>query len=479
MSGERFDIVVVGGGFSGAVLAVQLLRRIPNLSVAVIDKGRKPGHGLAYGTPYPCHLLNVPACNMSAFPDESDHFLLWAKANYGPQIRPTTFLPRAIYGRYVRSILEEFTEHRGTPKLRWIRGEVSSVRCAQTRTLLELTDGTELNTDFVVLSVGNFPPATLKVPGLSAKSIRYVRSPWSANPLRDIPKDGSVLLIGSGLTSVDLAVALESEGFRGHIHILSRHGLLPQTHARFTALNQPWREECPPTIRGLLHLVREKVRGASESGADWREIVDGLRPVTQQIWQSFSEAERKRFLRHVRPYWDVHRHRIAPEIGDTIAKLLHAGQLTVYAGRLTNYREFTDRTEVEFRDRETGVTRELTVDRVINCTGPETDCRRVEDPLVRNLLAQGLARPDPLFLGLDVDQHGALIHSSGTSSSSIYVIGPARKGSLWETIAVPELRVQASALAEDFVCKLRAKALTGQSAFALAEISTNPDRLTP
>jgi uncharacterized NAD(P)/FAD-binding protein YdhS len=135
-------------------------------------------------------------------------------------------------------------------------------------------------------------------------------------------------------------------------------------------------------------------------------VVDSLRPVTQNIWQSLPPDERRRFLRHVRSYWEVHRHRIAPEIGDTLAKLVHEGQATVYAGRVTNYREFPDHVEVELLDRKTRALRALRVDRVINCTGPETDCRRIEDPLIKNLLAQGLAKPDPLFLGLDVDLMG-------------------------------------------------------------------------
>jgi uncharacterized NAD(P)/FAD-binding protein YdhS len=476
LSNARFNVVVVGGGFSGTLLAVQLLRRAPSLSVAVVDKGPVPGRGLAYGTQYTCHLLNVPACNMSALPEEPDHFLRWVQANCGHTIQATTFLPRPVYGRYVGSLLEEATEYGSGGKLRWIHGEISSATREQARIEVQLADGSTLNTQSLVLSVGNFPPANLNIPGLCANSRRYARSPWSATALCDIPKNGSVLLIGSGLTSVDLAVALKSEGFAGQIHILSRRGLMPQTHRETRQWRQFWGEQSPRTIRGLLHLVREQVRAASESGGDWREVIDSLRPVTQQIWQSLSQAERRRFLRHVRSYWEIHRHRIAPEIGDTIANLVHEGHAIIHAGRVTNYRELPEHAEVELRDRKTGGVRTLRVDRVINCTGPETDCRRIEDPLIKNLLAQGLARPDPLFLGLDVDLQGALVDSSGRPSPALYVIGPARKGSLWETIAVPELRTQASELAEHLACTLDADIQPDPAVAAMAGVANGEEQ---
>lgn len=433
------------------MLAVNLLRRVPGLSVAVLDKGTLPGCGLAYGTKYDCHLLNVPAGNMSAFPGEPDHFLRWARANYGQSVEATSFLPRRFYGRYVSSLLEETTRRRGVENFRWIQGEVTSFVRQRSHVTIQLKDGSTLVAETVVLAMGNSPPGNLNIPGLSEDSERYAPSPWSAEALDGIPENGNVLLIGSGLTSVDVAVALKSEGFAGHIHILSRRGLLPRIHRRTHCWPQFWNEQSPRTTRGLLRLVRAQVRAAEEANSDWREVIDALRPVTSKIWQSLPVRERKRFLRHVRPYWEVHRHRIAPEIGKTVTQLVDSGKSTVHAGRLTAYREFGDHVEVAWRDRQTQAQRLLRVDRVINCTGPETACRRLNDPLIKSLLTQGLARPDPLSLGLDVDSNGALVDFSGTPSSFLFAIGPIRKGSLWESIAVPELRVQASQLAEHLV----------------------------
>jgi len=457
LSKAKFNVVVIGGGFSGALLAVQLFRRAPNLSVAVVDRGSIPGRGVAYGTKYDCHLLNVRAGNMSALPEEPDHFLNWARRNYQRSVQATSFLPRPLYGRYVSSLLEEAIGRSVSANFRWIQGEVCSLESGPTDTMVQLKDGSTMAAEAVVLASGNFPPGRLNIPGLSESSERYIPSAWSADALQGIPRNGSVLLVGSGLTSIDVALALKSEGFAGHIHILSRHGLMPQTHRQTCRWPQFWNEQSPRTTRGLLRLVREQVRTALEAGTDWRSVIEALRPATQKIWQSLPIDERKRFLRHVRAYWEVHRHRIAPEIGETISKLVNDRQATLYAGRVVNYREFSDRVEVDLRERKIHTPRALTlrVDRVINCTGPETNCQRINDPLIKSLLAQGLARPDALSLGLDTDSRGALIGREGEPSHSLYAIGPIRKGQLWETIAVPELRMQASQLAEHLVCALQ------------------------
>lgn len=442
----------MGGGFSGAMVAVQLLRRNPDLSITVVDTGAAPGRGVAYGTEHDCHLLNVPASGMSALPEEPDHFLRWAQANDDRPVQATDFLRRSLYGRYIGFLLAETVGR--SANFHSVQGEVSSLTPERSRITVQLSDGSILLTQALVLAVGNFPPSNLNVPGLSDNCERYAPYPWSPSALRDIPRNGSVLLIGSGLTSVDVAVALHAEGFAGKIHILSRRGLLPQPHAQKLPWPQFWNEQSPRTVRGLLRLVRTQLRAASEAGYDWRSVIDALRPVTQDVWHSLPFEERKRFLRHVRPYWDAGRHRMASQTGDAISSLLRDGRATLYAGRIQSYRESSGQAEIAFRDRKTQTERLLRVDRVINCAGPETDCRRMDARLIKSLLAQRLARPDCLFLGLDVDANGALINSKGNPSSRLYVIGPPRKGFLWETTAVPELREQASQLAEHLVLQL-------------------------
>jgi uncharacterized NAD(P)/FAD-binding protein YdhS len=247
---------------------------------------------------------------------------------------------------------------------------------------------------------------------------------------------------------VDVAVAARTRGFKGTIHILSRHGLLPKGHRLSAARASLWGlERFPPTAQRLVRWVRGQAKTARMRGFDWRLIIDSLRPFTQQIWQSLPRKEQRRFLRHVRPYWEVHRHRLAPEIDTLVTSEISSSQIQVHSGRITAFHDNIDRVEITYRDRKSGKLESLRVDCVFNCTGPEVDCRKVNDPLLNDLLSQKLACPDPLFLGLQVSEVGALIDGRGTTSNLIYAIGPARKGALWETTAVPEIREQISELA--------------------------------
>jgi len=445
---SHFTVAIIGGGFTGATLAAQLLRNSGgSASVFLIERGARLGRGVAYSTECTEHLLNVRARNMSAYPDDPEHFLEWARLNHAPGASPDDYLPRPVYGQYVTSLLQqEIERHPG--QVEHVHDEAVSIARVGHAAEIRLRSGRTLLADKVVIALGNFPPGDPRLQGRTPHSVRYVSNPWKASALGDVSHDESVLLLGSGLTSVDVAIALRQRGFRGTIHILSRRGLLPQTHKATAPCTPFCHEQSPRTVRGLLRLIRTQVEAAEKAGSDWRAVIDSLRPFTQEIWRSLSFTERRRFLRHVRPYWDVHRHRIAPAIGDRLASEIQDGQIEVHAGRIKAYAEDTDGVDVSYRDRESGQLERLHVDRVINCTGPESDCRKVDDPLLVDLMRQKLARPDPLLLGLDVSPGGALIDSHGAASNLLYAIGPVRKGSLWETIAVPELRVQASELSK-------------------------------
>ena len=315
-------------------------------------------------------------------------------------------------------------------------------------TKIRLRSGRTLLADKVVLANGNFPPGDPRLPGKTPHSQRYVSNPWTACALGDVAQDKNILIVGSGLTGVDVAITLRQRGFRGTIHILSRHGLLPQTHKATTAWPPFLGKRFPRTIRGLLRLVRIEVEAAEKAGSSWRAVVDSLRPFTQEIWYSLSFHERRRFLRHVRPYWDVHRHRVAPAIGGELASQMQNGQIETHARtRTAAYAEDTNGVDVTYRNRESGKLDRLRMDRVINCTGPESDCSKLNDPLLTSLIRDRSVRPGPLFLGLDVSADGALINADGVASNFLYAVGPIRIGTLWESIAAPELRVQASEMA--------------------------------
>jgi len=439
-------IAIIGGGFSGSMLAVELLRRaVENVSIVLIERAPVPGRGVAYGTPFEGHLLNVRAKNMSAYAAVPDHFVKWAQLHYSSSVKPDDFLPRPIYGQYISSQLCDAIGH-SAGQFRWIQEEAVALdrrgQCFEIR----LASGQTLLADKIVLALGNFPPADLQIPGKTPACSRYVGNPWSPNALNQLAQVDDVLLIGSGLTSVDVTVDLRARGFQGTIHILSRRGLLPLRHNAIPT--PPFRiDDAPRTVRGLLRMIRVQVKAAEARGSNWREVVDSLRPVTQQIWRSLPHAEQRRFLRHVRTYWDVHRHRIAERIADQLALQLRSGQIVIHAGRITEYAQVADGVDITYRQRKSGRLTKFHVDRVVNCTGPEGDYRRVGSPLLSSLLEKQFVRPDELALGLDVAQDGAIVNSQDSPSNSIYALGPLRKGKLWESVAVPELRVQVAELA--------------------------------
>jgi uncharacterized NAD(P)/FAD-binding protein YdhS len=452
---SQFTVAIIGGGFTGTTLAAQLLRRSGgNVSVVLIERSARLGRGVAYGTQCEEHLLNVPASKMTAFLDDPEHFLRWAALNFDPNVKPGDFLPRLVYGRYVASLLQQEVE-RHPGQFENVQDEAVSLTRGGDTAEIRLRSGRTLFADKVVLALGNFPPGDPRLPGRTPHSQRYVSNPWKPSALADVADDKNILLIGSGLTGVDVAITLRRNGFRGTIHILSRRGQLPQTHQAPAVWPPFWDDRSPRTVRGLLRLLRTQVEAADKAGSGWRAVVDSLRPFTQEIWCSLSLKERRRFLRHVRPYWDVHRHRVAPVIGHRLASEIRDGEIQIHAGRITAYDEDAAGVEVNYRGRESGQVGRLHVDRVINCTGPEGDCRKLDHALLTNLMQQKLARPDPLFLGLDVSHDGALIEAHGSASDLLYAIGPVRKGSLWETIAVPELRVQVSELSRLLVTALK------------------------
>jgi uncharacterized NAD(P)/FAD-binding protein YdhS len=437
---EKLTVAIIGGGFSGATLAAQLLRHATQpISVVVIERATTRGRGVAYSTMHGWHLLNVPAGDMSAFADDRGHLLRWAQNNFDSRVGPESFLPRRVYGQYIESLLKEAANSRPN-EFEWKNDQAISITRSGGKAEIGLVSGETVVADKVVLALGNFPPSNPSLPGRVPNSPRYMQFAWSNATLEGVENENNILLIGSGLTSVDLAVALRAREFRGTIHILSRRGLLPHKHAFAKKWPAFWTEESPKTALGLMRLIRKNVEAAYEQGCDWRAVIDSLRPFTQQIWQSLHKDEKRRFLRHARPYWEVHRHRIAPEIGGLIGYQLVNHHIQARAGRISGYREDKDGVDISYRDRKTGKDESLRVDRVINCTGPETDWRRLDNPLLASLQEQHLARPDSLFLGLDVSDDGALIDTDGKPSDFLYTIGPSRKGSLWETTAVPEIR---------------------------------------
>lgn len=450
------DVAVIGGGFAGTMVTVALLRAAPAGSVVrLLERSPRPGGGVAYGTGRVEHLLNVPAGKMGAFPDRPGDFLRWlgeraGRAGVPERVAPTDFLPRSLYGDYLREILDEAVrENRGRLSFGLVRGEAVDLAFAADRAEVRLADGRTFAAADVVLALGNLPPADpLPAPLPIYASSRYVRDLWHAADWAESCRDGDVLLLGSGLTAVDAMLQLVGSGHRGVIHALSRHGLRPHTHQPADAYADFLAGEEPPrTIRGVVARVRREVAVAGRSGIGWRPVLDAIRPHTQRLWTGLSAEERDRFLRHVRPLWEVHRHRLAPQVATRVEELRGEGRVRFLAGRIDSLEEDTAGAVVRYRERGTGAARVLRVERIVNCTGPRSDYGAFPHPLLEGLRGRGWITAGPANLGLQATAQGEVLDRQGRPVAWLHTLGAPLKGVLWETTAVPELRGQAAALA--------------------------------
>jgi uncharacterized NAD(P)/FAD-binding protein YdhS len=444
---SRPRFVIVGGGASGTLVAAQLLRQARRPIEVVLAEPGRIGRGVAYGTPHDEHRLNVPSGRMSALPDEPDHFVRWLQTVREPK-DPGGFASRRVYGAYLQSLLTDAAAAAAAGvRFHRVREDVVAVGPHPGGALVVLRSGRTLEADRVAVAVGNLTgPGPLPV---LRDHPRYVADPWAVGALEPIPPTDPVLVLGTGLTMVDVALVLSARSHAAPIHAVSRHGLLPLSHAAAVP--------AVPTFRPPAHAPRllgwvKWARGQSGSHRDWRAVIDVLRPVTQEAWDRLGDADRRRFLRHLRPYWDVHRHRMPPPVGEAVADLLRTDRLEVQAARVAEVRPQPSGFEVDLDPRGGRPSpTTLRVGWIVNATGPETDVNRAQSPLLRQLLRDGLARPDDLRLGLDATPAGALLDSDGRPSSALFTLGPLRRGQLWETTAVPEIRTQAQALATNWL----------------------------
>ncbi len=449
--------IIIGGGAGGCLVAAQWLRRaVAPARLILVERSGAVGRGFAYGTAEPGHLLNVPAGRMGADPEEPGHFLRWVAARVGQpgfpaSVRADDFLSRQLYGRYLGDVLAEARAGAAAGvEFDRVQGEAIDIEERPEGARVYLKDGRLLEGSRVVLALGNLPGEyPIKRPLPFYHGPRYVHIPWQNDALAGLAGEEEVLLVGAGLTAIDILVRAEAIGHRGVIHALSRNGLRPLVH-RLTPPYPPFLadEPLPTTVRALVRRVRAEVRSAAARGIDWRPVVDALRPQAQALWAALSWPERARFMRHVRPYWEVHRHRLAPQVADAVARLEAAGRVRFHAGRLEVLRDVRGGAEAVFRRRGTAERVALRVARVINCTGPRSDYSKFQHPLLVNLLARGLIDHDPLALGIQALPTGEVLRYRAGPTGWLFTLGAPLKGLLWESTAMPEIRVQAQVLAE-------------------------------
>ncbi|KQV47862.1 FAD/NAD(P)-binding protein [Duganella sp. Root336D2] len=446
-------VLIVGAGFSGVACAIQMLRlagRQP-LRVLLLNRSGRLARGMAYGTQSPQHLLNVVAANMSVLPDDPEHFVHYAGMR-DSGVAGGSFVARSVYGDYLEWALRQAQDQ--APRhatLDCISGSVCSLH-AKTRGGLAATleDGRSIEADRVVLAFGHLPaPPPELSRGQWSDTSRYLADPWRGDLLATIGAHDPVLLLGTGLTAVDIALQLLRRNPSRRVHALSRHGLLPQPYKPLSGhlAGSTLRRDEAPTVRAALHAFMRQVEHLEDAGMDWHDAVAALRPQAAGIWQAWPAAERRRFLRHVRPYWDVHRHQLPPTVQQELSAALARGALHVSAGRVAGIRDEAELALLTVQPRGSEECIELRAGRIINCTGSCASPRRAAVPLVQQLLADGLMRADALGLGLDTGADCAVLGANGQPTPGLYYIGPWLRAGFWEATAVPELRRFAATIA--------------------------------
>ncbi|QOQ76704.1 FAD/NAD(P)-binding protein [Pseudomonas poae] len=450
------DVLIIGGGLSGTMLAVQLLRQPGQRHILVIEPRAELGRGEAYSAVELGHTLNGNAARMSVDPDNADDLTQWLTDYIGAGGWPESdqqhvpiselFPPRGIFGVYAQQRLAE-AKAQSASTVEHVRGEVVDLQVDEAATLLTLDNGQQLRGTYAVLATGMFPAARTpqtESSGLNAAAV----DPWDVQAMTHIDPQSTVLIIGSGLTMVDAVVSLEQAGHRGPIEIFSRHGLLPHVRRQppswedFLAADHSLRSP-----RQLLREVRRQCRIAQARGIDWQAPLDTVRAHIGRLWSQADEREKRQFVRHVRPWWESHHHRSPPLSAQLVARLQAEGRLRIQAASFKGVVASDGGVTVRLRRRGEQAVTQVSGAALINSSGIEYDWRRVARPLPQQLLKRGLIRPGPLALGIAADVSGAVVDAEGDVSLRLFAMGPPLRGMWWESTAVTDVALQAKALA--------------------------------
>lgn len=450
------DVLIVGGGLSGTMLAVQLLRLPGRRRILIIEPRAELGRGEAYSAVELGHTLNGNAARMSVDPDNPDDLTQWLTDYIGaggwPQAAqqpvPVSelFPPRGMFGLYAQQRLAE-AKALSASTVEHVRAEVVDLQVDAAGTLVSLDSGERLRGAFAVLATGMFPAARTpqtESSGLNAAAL----DPWDVQAMTRLDPHATVLIIGSGLTMVDAVVSLEQAGHRGPIEVFSRHGLLP--HVR----RQPpsWDDflGADPALRSPWQLVREvrrQCRIALDQDVDWQAPLDTVRVHIARLWSQASEREKRQFVRHVRPWWESHHHRSPPLSAQLVERLHAQGRLRIRAASFKGVVPSASGVTIGLRHRGEQTVTHVSGAALINSSGIEYDWRRVARPLPQQLLKRGLIQPGPLALGIAADASGAVRDAQGQVSERLFAMGPPLRGMWWESTAVTDVAIQAKALA--------------------------------
>jgi uncharacterized NAD(P)/FAD-binding protein YdhS len=467
----RSSFAVVGAGAAGTLTAARLVdeagRQHRSIDVTLIDARPTVGRGVAYSTNDDRHLLNVAVGRMSAYPEDPEHFGRWLEAQDGTPSDPCGFVPRGRFGDYLEAVLDEAQRRTPWARVHRVRDQVVDL-AHDGRCRLGLASGGTVEVDAVVLAVGHLGPELSWVPEPLRGSSRFVADPWIAGALDGVDAEGDVLVVGTGLTMVDTVRVLDRPG--RVVHATSRHGVMAQPHTpgRLPVMEAP--ELSPtPTLAELQTAMESHLAKATARYGDWRPAIDSIRALTQRLWAGLSDADRAEFMALDARRWDSVRHRIPPASADALAAARHADRFALHTARVLEAVEVDGAVEVTLSD---GAV--LRVGSVINCAGPCGNPDDSTDPLIRSLIDRGLARGGPLGMGLDTTADGALCDVDGLAAAPVWTLGSLRRGTLWESTAMPEIREQAAALAKQLLGPAGWRDRRPRDPYGLA-LSTTPD----
>lgn len=448
------DVAIIGGGFGGLMTLARLAQHAPNCQYAVFERRPRVGPGIAYGACDSEHLLNVPAARMGAFAERPTGFHEWLEREFPGRFRTDDFAPRALFGRYLLEVVATTLDQSKTCAA-FVHDAVVHIEPLGKKFELLLASGRTVLSRGVVLAPG-LPQARAPWRAVDEGVARrlLVQDPWDLSDSARSPAfeglatDAEVVLVGSGLTAIDMVMGLRRRGHRGKITLISRQGRLPLPHA--SSHGAPVVYDVHELSRGVLpafRAIRAAARRLQREGHDWHAAIDGVRPHVTAIWRAWSNSDRAYFLKHLRPFWEIHRHRAPAHLLDAIERERRDGTVEMIAGVVHHLRAEGDgRAEVVLRTAR-GALRPIHASLLVNCAGPSMAIAETLDPLIGSMLRMGLASPDAMGLGLRTDAEGRLVGIDGSVSSRLRLIGALRRGDLWETTAVPELRGQAAAIA--------------------------------
>ena len=438
-------IAIVGGGISGTLTVLNLIKQSESLlKIIWFDAKNKFCKGFAYSTSEEQHLLNVRANNMSIFADEPTHFVNWLSKHH-PQFNANDFVPRKLFGEYVQSTFDELKNTNSLISLLQITEEVTTIDKINNE--FEIKASQKYKVQKVVLALGNFLPAHPRsISKEFIESQNYFQNAFHSSIIHQVILKKSITIIGSGLTMIDVLISLHHHSYSGKINIISPHAYIPQGHIENPLPSvKPFIEENKTyTLIELFSLVNQQLKKAKRENLNPHSVIDVMRPHLQSIWLNFSLTEQQQFLRHLRHKWGVGRHRAPSESMAIFNKLQSSGAINLVKGRLYDIKTIDHGFEIHYSNLKTNKL-SLKTEFIINCTGPESDYLKVPSKLVQNLIKNEVFGPDSIHYGINSAKNGEI-------SSNLYTIGPPLKGILWESTAVPEIRLQAKDLAAKIIC---------------------------